>query len=146
MRGYAAVGLVNPKSSINVGSALRICGNFGVAMLAIGGKRFAKYKHACTDTMAAYRHMPLLEADDIHSLVPFDCVPIAVELADEAEDITRFTHPERAFYIFGPEDGDVPPTVRKWCAKTIYVPTRRCLNLAVSVGIVLYDRLFKEPR
>jgi len=145
-RGYACVGLVNPKSSINVGSALRICGNFGVALLAISGKRFAKYKHACTDTMAAYRHMPLMEADDMHDLLPFDCIPIAVELSDDATSLVPFSHPERAFYIFGPEDGDVPPSVRKWCAKTIYVPTWHCMNLAVSIGVILYDRLAKGAR
>jgi len=142
MRGYVCVGLLNPKSPLNVGSALRICGNFGVQMLAISGKRFAKYKPQCTDTMAQYRHMPLLEAEDMQALLPYDCVPIAVELG--GDNICTFTHPERAFYIFGPEDGGVSKAVQRWCARTITVPTDRCMNLAVSIGVVLYDRLLKN--
>jgi tRNA(Leu) C34 or U34 (ribose-2'-O)-methylase TrmL len=32
MRGYAAIGLDNPKCSENVGSALRACGVYGASM------------------------------------------------------------------------------------------------------------------
>lgn len=36
-RGFAAIGLVNPKSSINIGSVLRAGACYDVAMIAHGG-------------------------------------------------------------------------------------------------------------
>ena len=141
MRGFACVGLQNPKNPINVGSVLRICGNFDVNLLAISGIRYHK---VATDTMKAYRHFPLLQVDDLHTVIPFDCIPIAVDILPEAKSIFTFTHPERAFYIFGPEDGTLGKKVLNWCKYKIFIPTKVCMNLAISVGIVLYDRLSKE--
>ncbi len=140
MRGFACVGLQNPKNPINVGSVLRICGNFDVNLLAISGIRYHK---VAADTMKAYRHFPLLQVNDLHTVIPFDCIPIAVDILPEAKSIFTFTHPERAFYIFGPEDGTLGKNVLNWCKYKIFVPTRECMNLAVSVGIILYDRLSK---
>jgi tRNA(Leu) C34 or U34 (ribose-2'-O)-methylase TrmL len=37
-------------------------------------------------------------------------------------------------------------TVTAWCRDRVYVPTRRCLNLAAAVNIVLYDRFVKRGR
>ncbi len=141
MRGFACVGLQNPKNPINVGSVLRICGNFDVNLLAISGVRYHK---ASADTMKAYRHFPLIQVDDLHTVIPFDCIPIAVDILPEAKSIFTFTHPERAFYIFGPEDGTLGKKVLNWCKYKIFIPTKVCMNLAISVGIVLYDRLSKE--
>jgi hypothetical protein len=46
----------------------------------------------------------------------------------------------------GPENGTLDETVTGWCRDRVYVPTRRCLNLAGAVNIVLYDRLVKRGR
>jgi tRNA(Leu) C34 or U34 (ribose-2'-O)-methylase TrmL len=137
-RGYAAVGLWHPKNIINVGSALRACGCYGAAMLAVEGRR---YRRAPSDTIKAYRHMPLLHVDDLRSVIPCDCVPVAIEITDDARSIDTFVHPERAFYVFGPEDGSLPASVLKWCrAEPVYIPTAFCMNLAATVNVVLYDR------
>lgn len=140
MRGYACVGLHNPKNAINVGSVLRICANFGVKLLATSGIR---YHRMAVDTMKAYRHFPMIQIDDLHSIIPFDCIPIGVDILPDAKSIIDFKHPERAFYIFGPEDGTLDKNVLEWCKYKIFIPTRECMNLAVSVGVVLYDRLLK---
>jgi tRNA(Leu) C34 or U34 (ribose-2'-O)-methylase TrmL len=142
MRGFSCVGLQNPKNDINVGSVLRACGNFNVAMLAIGGTR-NRYRKVSADTMKAYRHMPMLQVEDLHSVIPYDCVPIAVDLIDEARCLFNFIHPERAFYIFGPEDGTLGKETLSWCKHAVYIPTNRCMNLAATVHVVLYDRMMK---
>ncbi len=141
-RGYAAVGLVNPKTNINVGSVLRAAHAFEAAMVVVQG---ARYHKAVTDVSWAHRKLPLLHGD-VLDLIPHDCVPVAVELYDGAQDIVDYVHPERAFYVFGPEDGSVPKHVVAGCRDVIYVPSSICLNLAAVVNVVLYDRRAKQGR
>lgn len=142
-RGYCAVGLYNPKTPTNVGAALRAVQCYGAAFLATQG---ARYERSCTDTMAAYRHLPLIQTEDLHGIVPFDCVPVAVELVDDAQPLFNYKHPERAFYIFGPEDGTLGKNVLGFCRDKVYIPmsSATCGNLASVVSTVLYDRAMKH--
>lgn len=143
VRGYAAVGLFMPKSTANVGSVLRAAGCYDAALVAVTGQR---YRRAATDTQASYRHMPLIHTDDLHSVVPFDCVPVAIEIVEGARPLNTYVHPERAFYVFGPEDGTLGKAVTGWCRDVVYIPTKHCMNLAATVNVVLYDRMVKRTR
>lgn len=142
-RGYAAVGLHMPKTPLNVGSVLRAAHCYGAALVAQTGRR---YHSATTDTMKAYRHLPLLQVDDLFAVVPHDCVPVAVDLLEDARPLPSYIHPERAFYIFGPEDGTLGRAIVERCRDRVYVPTAFCMNLAAAVNVVLYDRYAKENR
>jgi tRNA(Leu) C34 or U34 (ribose-2'-O)-methylase TrmL len=71
-------------------------------------------------------------------------VPVAVDLIEGATSLVEFKHPERAFYIFGAEDQTLGRRVLDWCKNVVYVPTDRCMNLAATVNVVLYDRLAKQ--
>lgn len=144
MRGYAAIGLVRPKTPENVGSILRAAWCYSAAMVAIQGDRTPI--RTSTDTPKAWRHIPVLRGDDLKALIPYDAVPVAVDLVEGAEDLVTFKHPQRAFYIFGPEDGTLGHAVTDWCVHKVMVPTRDCMNLAASVNVVLYDRLAKQSR
>ncbi len=143
-RGYAAVGLHQAKNPLNIGEALRAAGCYGAAMLAISGTRYQRRKK--TDTQAAHKHMPLLQCDDLISLVPVDCTPVAVDIVPGAIALPEYRHPERAFYIFGPEDGTLGSEVLPWCKDVVYVPTKYCMNLAATVNVVLYDRAMKGAK
>jgi tRNA(Leu) C34 or U34 (ribose-2'-O)-methylase TrmL len=57
-----------------------------------------------------------------------------------AKKLETYTHPERAFYIFGPEDGSLKDDILSRCKDKIYISTKFCLNLAMAVGTILYDR------
>jgi tRNA(Leu) C34 or U34 (ribose-2'-O)-methylase TrmL len=140
MRGYVGIGLDNPKYDVNVGSALRAAGCYGAAFVAASGKRWTSAK---TDPMKAYRHLPLLRPDDVFDLLPFDCVPVAVDLVEDATPLHEYVHPERAYYIFGDEDATLGDRVLSRCRDKIYIPTNGCMNLAATVNVVLYDRLSK---
>lgn len=140
-RGFACVGLDNPKTDANIGHALRACGVFGAAFLAVSGRRYSKHP---TDTMMHVRHLPLLCVNDLKNAVPFDCVPVAVEITEGAQMLPEYTHPERVFYIFGAEDATLGERVLSWCRDVVQIPSRRCLNLAASVNVVLYDREAKR--
>lgn len=143
-RGYFAVGLCLPRDPKNVASALRACGCFGAALLAYSGKRYEKH---AADTQKAYRHMPLLRAGEepgaILDVLPYDCVPVAVEIDARAVPLQHYKHPERAYYVFGPEDGSIPYDVIERCRDVVRIPSTFCLNLAAAVNVVLYDRVAK---
>lgn len=140
MRGFAAIGLINPKTPSNVGSVCRAVGCYEAAMLAIAGQRF---KRAPTDVQKGWRHTPIIECADLFDVIPYDCVPVAVDLIEGARPLHSYTHPERAFYIFGPEDSTIGKDVHSKCRDVIYIPTRHCMNLAATVNVVLYDRQAK---
>lgn len=140
MRGFAAIGLYAPKTESNVGGALRAAGCYGASMIALQGHR---YRRLATDTMAAARSIPLVHGD-LLELIPFECVPVAIEICKGAKSLPSYTHPERAFYVFGPEDGSIPQEIVGRCRDVVQVPTRQCMNLAATVNVVLYDRLSKQ--
>jgi tRNA(Leu) C34 or U34 (ribose-2'-O)-methylase TrmL len=141
IRGYACVGLDNPKTMSNIGSALRAVGVYGAAMLAISGKRYRKHG---SDTMKHYRHLPLVQVNDLKTVIPYDCVPVAIDLIDGATPLPEYNHPERAFYIFGAEDATLGKRVLSYCRDVVYIPTNGCMNLAATVNVVLYDRMCKR--
>jgi len=140
-RGYAAIGLDNPKNNINVGSALRAAGVYGSVFVAASGNRFTP---GITDTMKAYRHTPLLRPNDVFDLLPYDCVPVAVDIIEGATPLHTYKHPERAYYIFGAEDATLGDRILSRCRDVVYIPTDGCMNLAATVNVVLYDRLAKR--
>ena len=140
-RGYCGIGLDNPKSAANVGSALRAAGVYGASFVAASGQRFGR---SPTDTMKHYRHLPLFRTDNVLDMIPFDCIPVAVDLIDGATPLPSYKHPERAFYIFGAEDATLGSRITDRCRDIIYIPTDGCMNLAATVNVVLYDRLCKQ--
>jgi tRNA(Leu) C34 or U34 (ribose-2'-O)-methylase TrmL len=71
-------------------------------------------------------------------------VPVAVELIPGARSLHDYVHPERAFYVFGPEDSSLGKDTLKWCRDVVYIPMNGCSNLAATVNVVLYDRASKR--
>ena len=146
-RGFACIALDRPGDGVNVGHALRAALGFGARMVILGqANPKIDIRKLSTDPGRAYRHVPVLEMDDIFDAMPNDCTPVAVELTDTATDLARFVHPERACYIFGPENGSVSPEILEKCVHVVKIPTTMSLNLGMTVNIVLYDRLAKATR
>jgi tRNA G18 (ribose-2'-O)-methylase SpoU len=71
-------------------------------------------------------------------------VPVAVEIFESSEPLTYFEHPERAVYMFGPEDGSISQVWRRMCHRFVHIPAHHCLNLASAVSVVLADRMMKR--
>ena len=144
-----AVVLVNPKYARNVGAVVRAASCFGVTQLWFTGNRVPTigdegYRLPREERMAGYRDVELFNNEYPLDSFP-DSTPICVEVSREAEPITDFKHPENAVYIFGPEDGMVPKGFRVRCHRFLYIPTYHCMNLAMAVNTVLYDRMLKGP-
>jgi len=140
-RGFSCIGLHMPKTGYNIGSALRAASCYDVSIVAKTGNR---YRDSSTDTTKGYKHIPFIQTDDLFSVIPRDCVPVAVEFIEDSTSIINYVHPERAFYIFGPEDGSIRKDIIERCRDTIYIPTKVCMNLAATVNVVLYDRMAKQ--
>jgi tRNA(Leu) C34 or U34 (ribose-2'-O)-methylase TrmL len=144
-RGKApAVVLVNPKFPHNVGAAVRSASCWGIEQVWWTGDRIKlseKQRLPREERMRGYKDVELIQFNN-----PFDqfnldnVVPVAIELQKGAESLPQFEHPKNAVYIFGPEDGSIPATFRKFCHRFVVIPTRHCLNLSVAVSLVLYER------
>lgn len=139
-RGYSAVGLHNCKDNLNIGSALRAVGCYGASFLAVSGSR---YERSRTDTGKIYKHTPMFHCDNLRHMIPFKCKTVAIDIVEGAVPLREYSHPERGFYIFGPEDGTLGIDIIRWCDDVVKVDTRFCMNLAATVNVVLYDRMSK---
>lgn len=142
-RGYSIIGLDNPKDKSNLGSVMRGVGCYDAQHVYYTGSR-VKFGSVATDTQKQYRHTPITNVNNLLDVIPYDCVPIAVDLLDSATPIQDFHHPERAFYIFGQEDGTLGKRITDGCAKSVFIPTKYCMNLAVTVNVILFDRMIKR--
>lgn len=140
-RGFATIGLYNPKTNENVGAVMRAAMCYEASLVLVHGQR---YTRARTDTTTGYRHIPLQQSDDLIASAPYGSTLVAIEFDDKAISLPNFTHPDSAYYIFGPEDGSIPKEVVSKCKHVVYVPTSFCMNLAACVNVVLYDRLAKR--
>ncbi|GAA6183721.1 MULTISPECIES: RNA methyltransferase [Alteromonadaceae] len=138
------VGLINPKSPTNVGAALRAAGCYSAKSIVYTGKRYEHAKNFATDTKNANAHIPLTGKENIFDDLPAGYRKIAFELVEGATPLPHFQHPDKAIYVFGPEDGSIPQQILNQCDEILYVPTIGCMNLAASVNVVLYDRMAKQ--
>lgn len=142
--GYFGVGIVDPKTTENVGTLWRSAASMGAAFtFQIGGR----LRRQASDTVKAWRKLPHYEipsVDEFRSFIPHDCVPVAVELTADAVALAEYTHPERAVYVLGAEDHGIPRAVLDMCRDTVILPGIYCLNVAVAGSVLMYDRCAKR--
>ena len=144
-RGFACVALDRPTDTVNVGHALRASFCFDARMVIIGGETPSiRLPKLHTDPMRSYRHIPVIKSKRLLEAVPEGASIVAIELCEDAETLMDFQHPERACYIFGPENGSVSPEILERADHKVMIPTMASLNLGMTVNIVLYDRFAKS--
>lgn len=142
IRGYFGIGVENLKNKINLGTLWRSAYCLGASFIFVIGKRYKQYN---SDTVKAYRHIPLYEYESTEQflkLKPYDCQLVGVELSNLATYIYGWKHPERAIYLLGAEDSSI--TIMDKCNSIIQIPSKFCLNVAVAGSIVMYDRNLKS--
>lgn len=139
-RGYFGIGVERPKTADNVGTLMRSAMCFDAAFTFTIGRRCPKQ---ASDTLRSWKHVPTFDYRDVQDWrehIPYDCIPIGVELSDNAVPLERFSHPHRAVYILGPEDGSLSRAAQEVCRDIVQIDTRFCLNLAAAGTVLLYDR------
>lgn len=148
---FVTIGLVNPKSPTNVGGVMRAAGCYRADAVTYTGKRYAlAAKHRGeqynTDTKGAGLTIPLTGVECLLEGLDVDTQVICVDLVEGAIPLPEFQHPDKAIYLFGPEDGTIDQYLIDRADAVVYMPTVGCMNLASSVNVLLYDRLAKgEP-
>jgi len=150
-QSYVSIGLVNPKSPTNVGGIMRAAGCYRVDSVFFTGKRYplaasngnAQYN---TDTKGASQQISLTGVESLVDACHEDVKIICVDLVEGAIPLPDFEHPDKAIYVFGPEDGTISQQVINKADAVVYVPTVGCMNLAASVNVLLYDRLAKSTQ
>lgn len=140
-RGFACLGLDQPRYIENLGGVLRAAGVYEATLVVVRAPRFAD---KTTDTTKAHRHIPLIMTDDLFTHMPLDTVAVAVDYVPGAEPLHRYRHPPRAFYIFGGENKTLDEKTVSRCADKVFIPTSVSMNLAATVNVVLYDRAAKR--
>ena len=142
-RGYFGIGFYYGKNTANVGVLWRTAANFGADFIFTVGNRYQK-QHS--DVTKAWKHIPLYtyeNDEDFLKHIPRDCKLVGVEFDDTATDLKAYKHPERCIYLLGAEDYGISPNILEKCQDIVSINSIRCMNVAVSGGIVMYDRQCK---
>ena len=123
---------------------MRAAGCYQAEQVLYTGERFDKATKYKTDTKNRLETTPLKRVDNFLDQLSSDTKLVCFELVEGAMPLAEFTHPEKALYVFGPEDGSLDQVIIDSADHIVYVPTVGCMNLAASVNVVLYDRQSKQ--
>ncbi len=143
-----SIGLSNPKSPENVNSVRRAAGNFSVDSIFYTGSRYPRALRLNPEppkmSRDVSRGIPVTGVSCLFNDAPEEMKTVCIEFAEDAIALPEFQHPEKAIYIFGPEDGTLSQDIIDTADAVVYIPTQGCMNLAATVNVVLYDRLSKS--
>jgi tRNA(Leu) C34 or U34 (ribose-2'-O)-methylase TrmL len=138
--------ICDPKSPTNIGAVMRAAGCFGVQQVLYTGERFDRAVKFQTDTKKIAGQIPLVAVESFAVYKTDQRKIVCVELAEGAQSLLDFVHPQDAIYVFGPEDGSIEQSLIDQADAVVYIPTNTCMNLAATVNVVLYDRMAKMQK
>jgi tRNA G18 (ribose-2'-O)-methylase SpoU len=141
MRGYFAAGVDGISKPMNFGNLLRIAHAFDASFFFSINAQM-KLSDAQSDTSHAQDALPVYAYGSAEEFrLPVGCRLVGVEITDDAVELPRFRHPQRAAYVFGAERMSLSKEVLSRCEFVVKIPTRFSINVGMAGAIVLYDRL-----
>ena len=111
-----AVVLWDPKYSHNVAAAVRAASCFGGRLVVFSGDRIPisgkkGWRLPREERMRGYGNVTIINDGRVFDRFSDTVTPVAVEMRQNSEHLPTFVHPEKALYVFGPEDGSLPKPV-----------------------------------
>jgi len=145
MRGHYGIAMAHPTHEENIGAVARATGCFDADYMALIGREYSDHPAS----VGHERHTPIWQFPDFNHLVkslPYDTEIVAVDVDDDATDITQFEHPQRALYVLGQEGPGFEKhrEVLSAADRTVYIESEYCLNVAVAGNVVLQDRYVSQ--
>src|SRR5471032_155564 len=129
---------------MNLGNLVRIAHAFEASFFFSIAPRL-KLSDAQSDTSQAQGTLPFYSfAEPADFRLPLGCRLVGVEITDDAVELPRFRHPQRAAYVFGAERFSLSPQVLAACDFVVKIPTKFSINVGMAGAIVLYDRLMSQ--
>ena len=142
VKGYFGIGVENVSKAMNAGAVMRTAHAFGANFSFFVGGPLDKKEIRLSDTSKTENSLPTYFYDKPADIqLPKGCKLVGIELLNDAEYLPSFRHPRLAAYILGSERLGLSENIISKCDYIIKVPTKFSLNLALTGGIVLYDRL-----
>ena len=140
MKGYFEIGIYHGKTEMNIGTLWRSAYQLGASGIFTIGER---YKRQCSDTVKAYRHIPLRHYEDFEQFNqnrPYAAPLIGVEFG--GHNLSNFVHPKSAIYLLGAEDHGLPESILQQCQYIVSIESVNIAsyNVAVAGSIVMYHR------
>ena len=146
MRGYFEIGIYHGKTDINIGTLWRSAYQLGASGIFTIGRR---YKQQSSDTCKAMRHIPLrnyVDYDDFAKHRPEGAVLVGIEM--DGIPLSEYPHKRQAIYLLGAEDYGLPDAIRERCNHIVSIESvnQPSYNVAVAGSIVMYHRVFSQPK
>ncbi|RST27611.1 RNA methyltransferase [Chryseobacterium lacus] len=143
-KGYFGIGIENAKHTQNIGTIWRSAQIMDADFIFVIGKHYQRMK---TDTMAAYKHIPLFYFEtfqDFYRSLPKESRLIGIELDENSIPVSEFTHPKQAVYLLGSEFSGLTEEAKQKCETIVQLPGKWSMNVSVAGSIIMYDRLMKN--
>jgi tRNA G18 (ribose-2'-O)-methylase SpoU len=141
MRGYFGVGVDGVSKPMNLGNLSRIANAFDASFFFTVNAQ-VKLSDAQSDTSRSQQALPYYQFRDVGEFrLPIGCKLVAVEITEDAVELPRFRHPQRAAYVFGAERLSLSPALLARAEFVVKIPMKFSINVGMAGAIVLYDRL-----
>lgn len=146
----AVIVMVRPRFEANVAAALRAAACFNASELVIVARRYEPASGSKQQRVLRPLRMQAYQGVRVRFVEAYipapEFTPVAVERLRGSESLPFFPHPQKAVYMFGPEDGTLAAELLRCCHRFVSIPAAHCLNLGAAVYTVLYDRAAKAAR
>ena len=138
--------LFQPQIPQNTGNIVRTCSVTGTGLVLVHPLGFStQSRHLKRAGLDYWEGVEVEEINNLDDYLQKATGPIYFFSSKATQIYTEAQYEPNALLIFGSETTGLPPQYfEKWSDcffKIPMIPTARCLNLATSAGIVLYEAL-----
>lgn len=138
--------LFEPQIPQNAGNIVRTCSATGTDLVLVKPLGFSTAsRHLKRAGLDYWEGVDVDMIDDLESFLETSSAPFYFFSSKETRPFTEVEYTDDAILIFGSETAGLPPLFhQKWKDKFYTIPMKkntRCLNLANSVAIVIYEAM-----